>query len=94
VKKIVVTILMIFLSSCQLPEIKSVERCYVDGINGKCYCHDYEITAKRIGNISETRTNPLDYCDAIIGFHTDDWDDIYILMDGLYDRAERIKNKR
>jgi len=56
---------------------KNVERCTLNVIEKECYCHMYQISPQYVGKIGETKTYQLEYCDKLVGFQLDDWNDVY-----------------
>ncbi len=78
---------MIFLSSCKLPwPNRDVERCTLfinridesDNYSGKCRCHDYRISQKFLGRVSEPIDHPVEYCKRLVGFRPTEWTDFFV----------------
>lgn len=103
-KPILIVLLTICLESCKmpriiLPTIKDHERCSAfiieiedELFEGKCRCHQYRISEKFIGRISESYDLPLTYCSNQVQFSATTWSDEYLyFFDELFFMKE---NKR
>ena len=64
-------LLTISISGCK--DDLLVERCPVQVEFQTCRCHDYKITRQFIGRVSDSRDNPLEYCDRHVSFSTEDY---------------------
>ncbi len=85
-----VALLMI---SCDAPGIKSVERCVVSIEHEACFCHQYEITKKRVGRITDTIDYPIEYCDKLVGFKPVEWGTVRMWIGDIFAFIARRKNK-
>lgn len=64
-------LIILILTACKSPVIKSKERCAVSFTFDKCRCINYDIMNAQ--SIGEGYDMPLSYCDDIVGFHAQDW---------------------
>jgi hypothetical protein len=89
--KILLTLLIIWLNSCQImPTVEPVERCVSiieqltpETYSGSCWCHTYQISLEDIGPITEAVKYPLTYCHKRVGFNANDWGRIRIFINEL-----------
>jgi len=87
---------LVFLTSCQAPEIRDRERCVIVlgnlNISAYCRCHQYKISKDFVGRIGDSYNKKLDYCDRMIGFRPDEWAllnaDVKELMEWIKDKED------
>jgi len=73
-KMSLILLLIVSTSGCEFPWLKKpIERCVINVQANYCICHDYEITEKNIGRISESKEHPLEYCHGAVVFRGDSW---------------------
>jgi len=97
-------ILCLSLSCKKMPLLGTpIERCgtFMEEVEedlyvGKCRCHEYEITLKNIGRISESVDHPLSYCNKAIVFKaSSSWAELRAWIEALvFWENERRKKKK
>ena len=100
-KAILMTLLMISLSSCQMPQLEApIERCgpFIQKVDenlyqGKCRCHSYQIDEDFIGRISESQDYPLEYCSNSVVFRGDAWTELRTWFEDLFFWYEQGRKK-
>lgn len=82
-----IILLTIFLSGCRnIPfPSRDIERCSLfinqvegDLYSGKCRCHDYRISKKFLGRVTEPVDHPIEYCKRLVGFRPTEWTDVFV----------------
>lgn len=80
----------ISLSSCvSIPwPARDAERCglFINKVEiegrelweGKCRCHDYRISRKTVGRVSDSIDHPVEYCKRLVGFRPLEWTDVFV----------------
>ncbi len=77
-KSLLILLLMTF-SACQsFPTIEPQERCVLVLEYDKCRCHTYDIMDDR--RISDSYDETADYCERMVGFRPDAWQEIKIWL--------------
>ncbi|MEY3787126.1 MAG: hypothetical protein RIQ94_184 [Pseudomonadota bacterium] len=86
-KKILILLLITFLSSCDdFPTIPPQERCVIilESDSGPyCRCHLYHWSAEGIGRIGESKDYDVMKCDKLIGFSPDSSGAIYAWQESV-----------
>lgn len=80
--------LIIFLSGCVSSQPRPSftireERCVVSVEFDKCRCHEYLITEKFSGRVSESVDRDLAYCDRFVGFSAESWVRMLNVIQGI-----------
>lgn len=76
-RKSVLIVLSICLSSSCRQFDRTIERCSINVIDGECYCHPYRLAKGNVGRVGNTIVYPIEYCDKLIGVHAKDYDALY-----------------
>ena len=75
------------LNSCKSFDT-TVERCVNDQSFGICRCHDYRISNQFIGRVSESRNEPLNYCDRRVSFSPRGYVEVLDILRQFANRTE------
>lgn len=50
----------------------------LDLYEGKCRCHDYRVSKKFVGRVTEPVDRPVEYCKRLVGFRPTEWTDVFV----------------
>jgi len=77
--RIILILLLMTFSGCQsFPTIEPQERCVISLEFDKCRCHEYDLMEDR--RVSESYDETVEYCERMVGFRPDSWEDIKIWL--------------